>query len=81
MRFTDLMMAFPALLLAIVPGGGVRAQPVDRRHGDRAGQLGAGGPHRLHRDARPLAERDFIMAERSLGAGTPRILFRTSCRI
>ena len=33
-----------------LPGGGVRAEPVDRRHGDRAGQLGADRARHLHRD-------------------------------
>ena len=51
MRFTDLMMAFPALLLDRA-GRAASPQPLDRRDGDRAGQLGAGRPHRLYRDPR-----------------------------
>ena len=35
MRFTDLMMAFPALLLAIALAAIFQPEPVDRRHGDR----------------------------------------------
>ena len=48
---------------------------MDRRVGDRSGELGAGRAHHLYRD-RGLAERDFILAERLLGAGHMRILFR-----
>ncbi len=59
MRFTDLMMAFPALLLAIV-WAALWTESVDRRHGDRAGQLGAGGAHRPA-ETRGLVERDFII--------------------
>jgi peptide/nickel transport system permease protein len=52
----------------------VEAEPVDRRHGDRAGQLGAGA-RIVYTETRGLVERDFIMAERSLGAGHLRMLF------
>ncbi len=41
MRFTDLMMAFPALLLAIALGGDFPAKCLDRVPGDRHGELGA----------------------------------------
>ena len=76
MRFTDLMMAFPALLLAIVPGRAVPAEPVDRRHGHRAGELGADRPRHLHRDA--LAGRARVHRRRALASApsAPRILFR-----
>src|SRR5882757_9791369 len=63
MRFTDLMMAFPALLLAIVLAALLRPS--------------------LWIVALVIAlvnwvqvARDFILAERSLGAGNMRILFR-----
>ncbi len=41
MRFTDLMMAFPALLLAIALAAIFNPQPVDRRTGDCTGELGS----------------------------------------
>ena len=50
MRFTDLMMAFPALLLAIVLAAIFKPEPVDRRRGHRAGQLGADRARHLYRD-------------------------------
>ena len=76
MRFTDLMMAFPALLLAICLAARVPAEPVDRRHGDRAGQLGADRPRHLHRDQ--LAGRTRVHRRRAHASApsTPRILFR-----
>ncbi len=52
MRFTDLMMAFPALLLAIVIWRHPETEPVDRRAGHCARQLGSGRAHRLYRDPR-----------------------------
>ena len=76
MRFTDLMMAFPALLLAIVPGGVFQPEPVDRGHGDRAGELGADGARHLHRD--PLARRARVHRRRAHASAPARarILFR-----
>ena len=38
-------------------GGAAEAEPLDRRAGDRARQLGAGGAHHLHRDARARGAR------------------------
>ena len=49
MRFTDLMMAFPGLLLAIALSGYFPAL-YHRRHCDRAGELGVHRPRHLHRD-------------------------------
>ena len=75
------MMAFPALAARHRPCRHPQAQPVHRRPGDRAGELGADRPGDLHRDDVRLSERDFIEAARALGATTPRILFAICCRI
>ena len=61
-------------------GGDLPSEPVDRGAGHRAGELGAGRAHHLHRDA-ALAEREFIEAERSIGAGRGASSYATSCRI
>lgn len=75
MRFTDLMMAFPALLLAIVlaallhPSLWIVALVIALVNWVQVARV-------VFTETRGLAERDFIMAERSLGAGHTRILFR-----
>ncbi len=75
MRFTDLMMAFPALLLAIVlaallhPSLWIVALVIALVNWVQVARV-------VYTETRGLAERDFIMAERSLGAGHARILFR-----
>jgi peptide/nickel transport system permease protein len=74
MRFTDLMMAFPALLLAIVlaallrPSLWIVAMVIALVNWVQVARI-------VYTETRGLAERDFIMAERSLGAGHGRILF------
>ncbi len=73
MRFTDLMMAFPALLLAIVlaallkPSLWIVAMVIALVNWVQVARI-------VYTETRGLAERDFILAERSLGAGTARIL-------
>ena len=73
MRFTDLMMAFPALLLAIVlaallkPSLWIVALVIALVNWVQVARI-------VYTETRGLAERDFILAERSLGAGTFRIL-------
>ena len=52
MRFTDLMMAFPALLLAIVLAALLHPSLLDRGDGDRARQLGSSCAHCVYRNAR-----------------------------
>ena len=75
MRFTDLMMAFPALLLAIVlaallrPSLWIVAMVIALVNWVQVARI-------VYTETRGLVERDFIVAERSLGAGHGRILFR-----
>ncbi len=74
MRFTDLMMAFPALLLAIVlaallrPSLWIVAMVIALVNWVQVARI-------VYTETRGLVERDFILAERSLGAGHLRILF------
>lgn len=73
MRFTDLMMAFPALLLAIVlaailkPSLWIVALVIALVNWVQVARI-------VYTETRSLAERDFILAERSLGASDARIL-------
>jgi peptide/nickel transport system permease protein len=73
MRFTDLMMAFPALLLAIVlaatfkPSLWIVALVIAMVNWVQVARI-------LYTETRSLSEREFIQAERSLGAGWMRIL-------
>jgi peptide/nickel transport system permease protein len=73
MRFTDLMMAFPALLLAIVlaallrPSLWIVALVIALVNWVQVARI-------VYTETRGLVERDFILAERSLGAGHARIL-------
>ena len=73
MRFTDLMMAFPALLLAIVlaamlrPSLWIVAMVIALVNWVQVARI-------VYTETRGLIERDFILAERSLGAGHVRIL-------
>ncbi len=73
MRFTDLMMAFPALLLAIVlaallhPSLWIVALVIALVNWVQVARI-------VYTETRGLAEREFILAERSLGAGSARIL-------
>jgi peptide/nickel transport system permease protein len=75
MRFTDLMMAFPALLLAIVlaallrPSLWIVALVIAMVNWVQVARI-------VYTETRGLVERDFILAERSLGAGHARILLR-----
>ncbi len=75
MRFTDLMMAFPALLLAIVlaallhPSLWIVALVIALVNWVQVARI-------VYTETRGLVERDFILAERSLGAGHGRILAR-----
>jgi peptide/nickel transport system permease protein len=75
MRFTDLMMAFPALLLAIVlaallhPSLWIVALVIAMVNWVQVARI-------VYTETRGLVERDFILAERSLGAGNGRILLR-----
>jgi peptide/nickel transport system permease protein len=75
MRFTDLMMAFPALLLAIVlaatfrPSLWIVALVIAMVNWVQVARV-------LFTETRSLSERDFVAAERSLGAGSLRILTR-----
>lgn len=74
MRFTDLMMAFPALLLAIClaaifkPSLWIVAMVIALVNWVQTARV-------IYTETTALAERDFIAAERTLGAGTGRILF------
>lgn len=74
MRFTDLMMAFPALLLAIclaaifTPSLWIVALVIALVNWVQVARV-------LYTETTSLAERDFIAAERSLGAGPGRILW------
>ncbi|BDA86428.1 peptide ABC transporter permease [Aureimonas sp. SA4125] len=75
MRFTDLMMAFPALLLAIClaavlsPSLWIVALVIALVNWVQVARV-------VYGETRALAEREYIAAERSLGAGPIRILFR-----
>jgi len=75
MRFTDLMMAFPALLLAITlaalfrPSLWIVAMVIAMVNWVQMARV-------VYTETRSLSEREFIVAERSMGAGTVRILFR-----
>ena len=75
MRFTDLMMAFPALLLAIClaaifqPSLWIVTKVIALVNWGPAARV-------VYAETLSLAERDFIAAEKAIGAGTPRILFR-----
>jgi peptide/nickel transport system permease protein len=75
MRFTDLMMAFPALLLAIClaaifsPSLWIVALVIALVNWVQTARV-------IYTETTSLATRDFIAAERTLGAGTARILFR-----
>ncbi|MCZ4273401.1 ABC transporter permease [Maritalea porphyrae] len=74
MRFTDLMMAFPALLLAIVlaaifkPSLWIVALVIAMVNWVQVARV-------IFAQTVSLSERDFIVAERSIGASSPRILF------
>ena len=75
MRFTDLMMAFPALLLAIClaavfqPSLWIVAMVIALVNWVQTARI-------VFTETSSLAEREFIDAERTIGADTPRILFR-----
>ncbi|NBE08313.1 ABC transporter permease [Paragemmobacter ruber] len=75
MRFTDLMMAFPALLLAIClaaifkPSLWIVALVIALVNWVQTARV-------IYTETTSLAARDFIAAERTLGASTGRILFR-----
>lgn len=75
MRFTDLMIAFPALLLAIclaaifTPSLWIVAMVIALVNWVQTARV-------IFTETTALSEREFIAAERSLGASTPRILFR-----
>lgn len=75
MRFTDLMMAFPALLLAIClaaifsPSLWIVALVIALVSWVQTARV-------IYTETTSLAERDFIAAARTLGAGSGRILFR-----
>ena len=74
MRFTDLMTAFPALLLAIVlaallkPSLWIVAMVIAMVNWVQVARI-------AYTETRSLTERDFILAERAMGAGNLRILF------
>ena len=75
MRSTDLMMAFPALILAIVIASLVG--PSIKNVILVIALVNTGPVARvIYAETTSLAEREFIAAERALGAGTARILFR-----
>lgn len=75
MRFTDLMMAFPALLLAIClaavlrPSLWIVALVIALVNWVQIARV-------VYTETRALAEREYIAAERSIGASGSRILFR-----
>jgi peptide/nickel transport system permease protein len=75
MRFTDLMMAFPALLLAIAlaaifqPSLLIVALVIAMVNWVQIARV-------IYTETTALAERDYIEACRALGANWPRILFR-----
>ncbi len=74
MRFTDLMMAFPALLLAITlaaifsPSLWIVALIIAMVNWVQIARV-------IYTQTKALAEREYIEACRSLGAGWPRMLF------
>jgi peptide/nickel transport system permease protein len=74
MRFTDLMMAFPALLLAIClaaifsPSLWIVAMVIAFVNWVQTARV-------IYTQTSSLAERDYIAAEKTLGAGHGRILF------
>ena len=75
MRSTDLMMAFPALILAIVIAA--LTEPSLKNVILVIALVNTGPVARvIYAETTSLAEREFIAAERALGAGTARILFR-----
>jgi len=75
MRATDLMMAFPALILAITIAALVG--PSIKNVILVIALVNTGPVARVvYAETTSLAEREFIAAERALGAGTARILFR-----
>jgi peptide/nickel transport system permease protein len=75
MRFTDLMMAFPALLLAIVlaaifkPSLLIVALVIAMVNWVQMARV-------IYTEARSLAEREFIQAQKAIGSSPFRILFR-----
>ncbi|MCP9231618.1 ABC transporter permease [Mesorhizobium sp. M0833] len=75
MRFTDLMMAFPALLLAIClaavlqPSLWIVAMVIALVNWVQTARV-------IYTETSSLSEREFIDAERTIGASAPRILFR-----
>lgn len=75
MRFTDLMMAFPALLLAIVlaaifePSLWIVAMVIAMVNWVQMARV-------VYTETRSLTERDFIQAQISMGSGPLRVLFR-----
>ncbi|MBI1416022.1 MAG: ABC transporter permease subunit [Limimaricola sp.] len=75
MRFTDLMMAFPALLLAIClaaifqPSLWIVALVIALVNWVQTARV-------IYTETSSLATRDFVAAERTLGASTGRILWR-----
>ena len=75
MRFTDLMMAFPALLLAIVlaalfrPSLWIVALVIALVNWVQVARI-------VYTETRSLVEREFIAAERAIGSGRTRILLR-----
>ena len=75
MRFTDLMMAFPALLLAIVlaaifrPSLWIVALVIAMVNWTQIARV-------TYTETRSLAEREFVEAEWAIGAGRGHILFR-----
>jgi peptide/nickel transport system permease protein len=75
MRYTDLMMAFPALLLGITIAALVG--PSIKNVILVIAFVNTGPIARVvYAETTSLAEREFIAAERAIGAGTARILFR-----
>ncbi|WP_374313942.1 ABC transporter permease [Dongia sp.] len=75
MRFTDLMMAFPALLLAILlasmfrPSLWIVAFVIAMVSWVQIARV-------IYAETISLSEREYVTAVRSVGASTPRILFR-----
>lgn len=75
MRFTDLMMAFPALLLAIVlaaifqPSLLIVALVIAMVNWVQMSRV-------IYTETRSLAEREFIAVQRSIGSGHARVLGR-----
>ena len=75
MRFTDLMMAFPPLLLAIAlaailkPGLNIVILVIALVNWVQIARV-------IYAETTGLSEREYIEAARAMGAGTPRILLR-----